>query len=225
RHETPAALQRRLDAEEQERQRRLNADALERLRRISEEDAAHRRRLENEEEGLVRRLAIETAAAETKRLADLHLVAEQRRFDALEAEYARLANEGAAERKRLADEEAEGRKDRRGETPRPLVPLLSRLDLAVREVPPLGLAVIRSKRYQKMSNRIVKCMENIRSGRSGDLWLLRLEILLMSRSKNEQIEREGIHLEGLIRALQQGVDLRRPHYFEAVYKNGGSYDD
>lgn len=117
------------------------------------------------------------------------------------------------------------RKDRRDEAPRPLVPLLSRPDLAVREVPPQGLVVIQSERYKKMCTRIVECTESIRSGKTADLWVLRAEVLSMSRSPDAQIESEGIHLEGLIRALQEGVDLRRPHYFKAVYETGGTYDD
>lgn len=117
------------------------------------------------------------------------------------------------------------RRDRRDKVPRPLIPLLSRPDLVVRKIPTQGLLVLRSERYQQMRARIVECVESIRSGGVADVLALRAEVLSMSRSKDAQIEREGIHLEGLISALQSGIDLQRPNYFKAIYEIGGTYDD
>ncbi len=125
-------------------------------------------------------------------------------------------------------DEHRDRRDRRPpEPPRPLVPLFTR-SARTSALSAQGQAILATGRYQRLRDQIITAFLARRTGARNSKSIDKLKAsvaALCRRSDDVMLEATGSHLSMLISDLEGGVDLRRPSYFEGMYKTGNNYTD
>ena len=131
------------------------------------------------------------------------------------------------------DDERDNRRQRRDHKPPELPPPPKPLfDVNDRTIPAKTREILAYSSYKSWSAMIIEAFRLIRTGTSAQQSQKRAEIPharriigSMKASTTRMEVQAGIHLERLLEALESGLDLHRPGYFQAMYITGGDYTD